>query len=160
MFKSTVINSIMVGLLAASASAAAATSGSVTLGGTVTSTLAITSTSTAGASTLDLSTGEKIVKVADISMITNNEQGLTLTASSGNLTKTGGTSLAYQVTSVNDGAAPPDNTAFPVASGSNYVFTTSAAGPAAEDLYIMYNPATYQDPGAYSATITLTVTDR
>lgn len=158
MSKSRIVKSILVASLAVSPVAMAATSGSVTLGGSVASTLEITSVDTAGASALDLTTaGPTIVQVADIEMSTNNEQGLTLTASSGNLTKTGGTSIAFQVTSVADGATAP--TTFAIASGSNYTVGTSAAGSVLKDLYIKYSPATLQDPGAYGGSISLVVSD-
>jgi hypothetical protein len=137
----------------------AATSTSVTLGGTVTSTLQVTSETATGAATLDLMSGQQIVKVADVNMSTNNEQGLTLTASSGNLSKTGGTSIAYQVTSVADGASAPAGSAFTIASGEDYTVGTTAAGAADVDLYIKYSPASLQDPGDYAGSITLTVSD-
>lgn len=141
----------------------AGTSDSVTLGGTVTTTLDMTSTPTGGASALALDGGAagsvQIVKVADISMSTNNEQGLTLTASSGNLTKAGGTSIAYQVTSVADGASAPATGDFAVASGSNYTVGSSGAGNLVKDLYIKYTPAALQDPGNYAGSITLSVAD-
>lgn len=139
--------------------AGAATSATVTLGGSVTSTLEVTSTDTSGASELDLSSGQKIAQVADVSMNTNNDQGLTLTASSGSLSKSGGQSIAFQVTSVVDGATAPIAAAFTIASGSSYTVATSAAGSAAKDLYIMYTPGATQDPGAYAGSITLTVSD-
>lgn len=139
--------------------AQAATTGSVTLSGSVSSTLSITSTATAGASALNLASGEKIVKVSDLAMTTNNEQGLTLTASSGSLTKTGGTSIAYQVHSVADAATAPLSADFLIASGSNYTFATAAAGDSNRDLYIKYNPAALQDPGSYAGSISLTVSD-
>ncbi|MBA3463589.1 MAG: hypothetical protein H0T46_26770 [Deltaproteobacteria bacterium] len=123
------------------------------------STLAITSTATAAASTLDLSTGQKIVQVADLAMITNNDQGLTLTATSGNLTKTGGASIAFQVNAVADTAACVEAD-FLVASGTNYVVSQSSTGGAiAKDLYIMYTPGATQDPGDYAGSISLTVSD-
>lgn len=139
--------------------AGAATTATVTLGGSVASTVEITSTDTAGASTLDLSSGQKIAKVADVSMNTNNDQGLTLTATSGSLTKAGGAAIAFQVTSVADAAAAPLAAAFTIASGTSYTVATSAAGASVKDLYIMYSPGATQDPGAYTGSITLTVAD-
>jgi len=159
MFKSRVLKSVLVASLMFSSTAIADTTGTVTLGGTVEPTLSITSTATAGAAALDLSGGTKIVKVSDLAMSTNNEQGLTLTASSGNLTKSGGTSIAFQVTSVDNAAAAPAAGAFTIASGSNYTVGTEAAGSVDQDLYIMYTPAALQDPGAYAGSISLTVTD-
>jgi hypothetical protein len=159
MHRLQVLGSVLLGVLALSSAAVAATTGSVTLGGTVASSLQITAVDTASASALDLSGGQKIVKVTDITMGTNNEQGLTLTASSGNLTKSGGTSIAFQVTSVADGAAAPASGAFTIASGSNYTVGTSGSGDVSKDLYIMYTPLALQDPGAYAGSISLTVTD-
>lgn len=142
-----------------SSGALAATTGSVTLGGNVASSLTLTATPTAAASTLDLSGGQKIVKVADIASSTNNEQGLTLTATSGDLTKAGGTSISFQVHSVNAGAAAPAAGAFVIPSGTDYTAGSSVAGEFDQDLYILYTPAALQDPGAYAGSISLTVTD-
>lgn len=155
---------VLVGSALLISPAVADTSGSVSLSGAVTSTLAITASATAGATLLDLdgdgAAGQHIVKVADLAISTNNEQGYELTASSGNLTKVNGTSIAYQVTSVVDADPTPESGDFTVASGSNYVVTTGAAGAANKDLYIMYTPAALQDPGTYTGTISLTVADR
>jgi hypothetical protein len=159
MLKSNTLKLVVFALVAGSSVAVAATTGTVTLGGTVTSTLTVTSVATSAASTLDLTPGEKIVKVSDIAMSTNNEQGLTLSATSGNLTKTGGTTITFQVTSVPDGDAAPDTGDFAIATGSPYEVGTVVAGGDAVDLYIKYTPASLQDPGAYSGSIGLTVSD-
>lgn len=158
MFSPRALKVVLASLLVSSI-AGAATTATVTLGGTVASTLTITSTDTAGAAALNLSSGQKIAQVADVSMSTNNDQGLTLTATSGNLTKTGGVSIAFQVTSVADAATAPLAAAFTVASGTSYTVATSAAGSSLKDLYIMYTPGATQDPGAYAGSITLTVAD-
>jgi hypothetical protein len=158
MSRSQVLASILFSALAIS-SASADTTDTVTLGGTVASSLQITAVDTGGASTLDLSGGQKIVKVADITMGTNNEQGLTLTASSGNLSKAGGTSIAFKVTSVADAAEAPAAGAFTVASGSDYSVGSSGSGDVVKDLYILYTPLALQDPGTYAGSISLTVAD-
>jgi phage tail sheath gpL-like len=137
----------------------AATTGSVALSGTVTTTLAITVTPTGSASTLDLSGGVKIVKVADVAMLTNNEQGLTVSISSASLTKTGGSSIPWQVTTVADAGTAPLSAAFTVASGAAYTVGSSVAGTLDKDLYIKYTPLALQDPGTYTGTINLTVAD-
>jgi len=159
MFMQRALKFVLASSLLISSVAGAATTATVTLGGSVSSTLEVTSTDTAGAAALNLSSGQKIAQVADVSMSTNNDQGLTLTATSGSLTKTGGASIAFQVTSVADAATAPLAAAFTVASGSNYTVATSAAGSSAKDLYIMYTPGATQDPGAYAGSITLTVSD-
>lgn len=142
--------------------AMAETTDSVSLSGVVTSTLAITATDTAGAAALDLdgdgSASEHIVKVTDALMTTNNDQGLTLSYSGGNLTKAGGVSIAYSVLTVADGAAAPLTGDAGWATGAT-TDASSAAGDHVRDLYIKYTPAASQDPGTYTGTISLTVSD-
>lgn len=159
MFRSGAFKISIIGVLAVASAAAASPTATVTLGGTVTSSLEITSVPTAAASALDLSGGQKIVKISDIEMSTNNEQGLTLTATSGNLTKSGGTSIAYKVTSVANAASAPIAAAFTIASGSDYTVGTVASGSVDKDLYILYTPLTLQDPGDYAGEVDLTVAD-
>lgn len=150
--------------VAFSPTAFAADTATVILSGTVASTLAITSTTTTEAGTLDLggeggTASAHIVKVADLAITTNNEQGYTLTVDSGDLTKNGGTPIAYQVTSVADAATAPASGDFATASGTDYTVGTLVAGAAPKDLYIKYTPAALQDAGVYGATINLTVAD-
>ncbi|MBC6436366.1 hypothetical protein FM036_46705 [Nostoc sp. HG1] len=148
--------------VAFSPTAFADTTGSVVMGGSVTSTLNLASVTTAGATALDLdgdgtTPTAHIVQVADLTIGTNNEQGYTLTATAGSLAKAGGTSIAYQVTSVANGEAAPAIGDF---SAGNYTVGTTAAGETLTDLYIKYTPAALQDAGAYAATITLNVVDK
>lgn len=151
----------LLGALTLATSALAASSGTVAIGGTVTTTAAVdVGTPLTEATALDLNTAsQQVVKVADLTVSTNNATGLTLTVSSGNMVKgDGNTPIPYQVTTVADEAQQP--TSFAVASGTPYTVTTSAAGVVPLDLYVAYTPAENQDPGAYSATINLSVTDR
>lgn len=125
---------------------------------------AITATATTTASALLLDgeddASEHIIKVADLAISTDNSTGLSLTVSSGNLTKTDGiTPIAFQITTVADGAPAPASGEFITPSGSNYTASTSTAGQADKDLYIKYTLAALQDPGPYSAAISLIVTD-
>jgi hypothetical protein len=149
---------LIVGSFVISSSAFAETTATVELGGQVTSTLVLASATATAADELDLMNGRQIVKVADLTMTTNNEQGLTLTASSGALTKLNGTAIPYQVTTVVGGAAA-DASEFLVASGALYSLNTFGAGNFGKDLYIMYTPAEFQDPGYYGSTINLSVSD-
>jgi hypothetical protein len=105
------------------------------------------------------STNTHIVKVADLALSTDNSRGLTLTISSGSLTKTGGTSIPFQVTTVANGAGTPSTAAFTTPAGSNYTFSAVLGDTTARDLYIKYTSAVLQDPGAYNAAISLVVTD-
>jgi len=159
MLKSPFLTSIVFGVLTISSAAMASdpTQAFVTLGGTVTSTLEVTPTPTGAATALELMSGIQIVNVADVEMDTNNEQGLALSASAGNLTKTGGTSIAYLVTSVTHGGTAPLAGAF--SAGPYTVFSTSTNGSVLQDLYIKYTPAAQQDPGDYAGEITLNVSD-
>jgi hypothetical protein len=132
----------------------------VNLSGSVAQLLEITATPTAAASTLNLSGGEKIVQVADLAIITNSENGFTLSASSGSLTKAGGTAIPFQVHTVLSGAQAPVSGAFVVDSGDdNTSFGSVDEGSVDGDLYIKYTPATLQDPGSYSGSINLLITD-
>lgn len=149
------LKSLVVGSLLTISSVSMAATATVNVGGTVTSTLAVSATATTGAGTLDLAGAtERIIKVADITMSTNNEQGLSITTSDGNLTKTGGTSIAYLTTTVADNAVAPATTAF-----NATLPGMTTAGTLSEDLYIKYTPAALQDPGTYAGVITITVTD-
>ena len=150
---------LVLGSFVVSSAALAGTTAEVELGGTVTSTLALSSAPTPAAEELDLMHGHQIVKVADLIMSTNDEQGLTLSVTSGNLVSSLATPIPYQVTTVVAGTLAPDDGAFLVDSGSVYAVSTFGAGGAAKDLYIKYTPAGLQSPGYYGGTITLTVMD-
>ncbi len=161
-----IASGLFIGATAAfSSTAFADTTANVQLSGTVASTLAITATATAGATALNLqgtgTTGvQTIVQVADLAIDTNNSTGYTLTVSSGNLVNgTATTPIAYQVTTVADGGTTPVAGGFTVDSGINYTVASNAAGSAPKDLYMMYTPAQYQDPGTYTGTITVSVVD-
>lgn len=123
----------------------------------------VVATATSGAVALDLdgegSATEHVVKVADLTLETLNQHGLSVSISSGGLTKSGGSSIPFQVTTVPSGAAPPGSGSFTVASGGTYVFETDVAGSTARDLYLRYTPAALQDPGTYGASVSLSVMD-
>jgi len=167
MFAKTFRNTLIASTLVIAGSvlatpAMALTTGSVTLGGTVATTLSLTSVDTGTPSALDLSGGERILQVADLNIFTNNEQGYTLTASQGNLTKIGGTAISFQVLVVGNGATAPVASAFITATGTAYTYATAAAnatGAGDQDLYMKYTPAALQDPGVYAGSITLSVAD-
>lgn len=142
------------------------TTDTVLLSGSVTSTLTIEATDTAAAATLPLDGAaagvQQIVKVADILMSTNNDEGIMLTATSGSLNTAGagGDPIAFQVAVVEDAAAAVGAT-FTVPSGTNVTDGLSnTEGSFNKDLYIMYTPAALQDPGTYTGSIGLTVADQ
>lgn len=124
--------------------------------------LSVSATANASGLTLDGqgSSTTRIVKVADVGVTSIGTNGVTLSISSGNLTKAGGTSIPFQVTLVDDGAAAPAPSDFTVASGSTYQLVTQGlTSSIAKDLYIMYRGKDLQDPGAYDATISIMVVD-
>ena len=104
------------------------------------------------------SASQHIVKVADISTTTNNEAGLTLTATSGALTPLVGTAIDFQVAATADSVAAVIGD-FTFASGIDFVDATIPAGTVLLDLSIMYTPLDFQSPGAYDGQIDLTVSD-
>jgi len=100
-----------------------------------------------------------IVKVADITFSTDNTAGLTLSVTSGSLTKANGVDIDFQVTTVPNEAAMPTSGDFTVPSGNTYTYITAAAGTENRDVYIRYTPNNLQDPGNYSAAIQLSAID-
>lgn len=158
--RALVLSSLVLG--ATTLFSAKAMADTVNLSGSVSSTLALTTTTTSAASALSLNTAtQQIVQVADLAISTNNEQGYTLTATSGNLSKANGTPIAYQVTTTADGTAAVVGD-FTVASGTSYTVASivaNAVGTNGRDLSIMYTPASLQDPGNYTGSITVTVAD-
>ena len=147
--------------VAFSPTAFAGTTDSVTLAGTVASTLDIAATPTNAASGLILTGAtEKIVKVADLAITTNNTTGYTLMASEGNLSDGAhGDTIAFQSASVADGATAPLAADFTGTAGSFTDSSTTTSGSHDKDLYIKYTPSATQAAGIYGGTINLTVTD-
>jgi hypothetical protein len=107
----------------------------------------------AGSSTI------RIVKVANLSLSTINAQGFTLSVTSGSLTKAGGSPIPFQVALVGDEVTAPTAAAFTVSSGGTLLHSTNIAGAQDVDLYIKYQSANLQDPGAYSASMNLNIID-
>ncbi len=143
---------------AAASGAFALTDSNVNLTGTVASTLAISSSNPNTAIDLAASQTDTTVKAADLAFGTNNSAGLTV-ASSGTLTLSNGqaTPVPFTVGIVAGSTGTPVSY---VASGATVFTTSAAAAPTtAHALYIKYSTAAFQDPGAYAATVTLTVTD-
>ncbi len=161
--RALVASGIVVATSGFMASAAfAGTTGSVPLGGTVVTTLemAVTPLNNTG---MDLTTPSvQRVKVGDITMGSNNATGLTLSFNSA-------------VNFVNPNAKTPIAVGVQVLAGASPTLPTSGyittagtlSAPAAAQavntpysLFVEYTPAALQDPGLYSATISLTVLDK
>jgi hypothetical protein len=124
---------------------------------------AVTASPSSMASLLPLegqgSTTAHIIKVATLNLSTDHTSGYTLMVTSGDITKTGGTPIAFQVTTVPANSAAPSAGAFAIPTSNIYLLTTSTSGTEDRDLYIRYTPGSLQDPGAYSGNISLTITD-
>ena len=123
----------------------------------------LTTTPTINASQLDLdgegNASTHVVKVADIALSTDSSSGLTLTISSGDIERIGGQPVSFQVTTVADNASPPNSGDFSTPSGNNYTYVTDSAGTENRDVYILYTPLSFQDPGSYTHSVDLFVTD-
>ncbi len=123
----------------------------------------LTTTSTTNAGQLDLdgegNASTHVVKIADIEISTDSGSGLTLTISSGDIDRVGGQAISFQVTTVTDNASPPSSGDFSTLSGNNYTYDTGSAGTENRDVYIRYTPLTFQDPGNYTGSIDLSVSD-
>lgn len=123
----------------------------------------LTTTPSSAASNLPLdgegSASSRIIKVATLEADTENTTGMTLTISSGSISKSGGSLIPFQVVTVTSGAAPPTSGAFTVPTGNNYALITNQSGLVARDVYIYYTPGSLQDPGRYDGAIILSITD-
>jgi hypothetical protein len=151
----------------ASAAFAVDPTDNVVLQGTVTSTLAMSATEVAGASTINLAPAQSNIelKVADIAMGTNNSSGLSLkidTGSSFSLATTqGATSVPFTVGSILGDGSSVKPLAYKSTVNDVLLNTGSATAPnTAYSLFITYttDPA-FQDPGVYNATIKLVASD-
>ncbi len=123
----------------------------------------LSTTATAISTSLDLdgegSAGTHIVKVADISISTDHSVGLTLSLTSGSLTKSQGSDISFKITTVADNESAPSSSAFTTPSGNTYTYVTQTAISESRDVYILYTPSALQDPGPYGATINISVVD-
>ncbi|NEQ55555.1 MAG: hypothetical protein F6K11_36480 [Leptolyngbya sp. SIO3F4] len=137
----------------------------INLGGTVSDYSTISSTATAGASSLNLygegsATADVVVKVADVALTSNNTEGVVLQAAADSPLTGGsnGVTLVYNVKLVDDNATAPLAGAFSATSDTVNVDNTDfSSNAAAQDLYIEYDGPEYLDPDNYSSTITMTV---
>ncbi len=125
--------------------------------------LVLSATPTVTANQLPLdgegATNQQIVQVANVSLSTDNVTGLTLTISSGQLAKVGGTAISFQVVTVPANAPAPSIGNFTTPSGQNYTYSTAVAGAEVRDVYLLYQGQPLQDPGTYGAALDLWVTN-
>lgn len=144
-----------------SPAALAATTDSIALSGEVASTVGVVCADTVSATALDLGgAAGQIVMVSECTSDTNNDTGLTITLSSGDLAN-GGTAdtIPYQVSSVAAGGAAPLAGDFTAASGIDYTTASTVSGSYIRDAYILFDGAPANDPATYTATINVTVAD-
>jgi hypothetical protein len=151
-------------VIATSFMASAAFAENVVIGGTVASTLAIAATNANAAINLAPAQIDATLKVADLTMGTNNSTGLkvdltgTLTLARTTIGQEAVTPVPFTVGIVAGASGTPTSY---VATGAQVFSTSAAAAPStAHSLYIKYSTdAAFQDPGAYDATIVLTASD-
>jgi len=141
--------------------------GDVVIGGSVASTLALTSSDPNTTINLDAGQGQVTpveVKVAKVFMGTNNSAGLKVVPT-GTFTlarTTGDAAITPVQFTVGMGIGAAGTPASYVVSGATDMFSTNAPAPVNTEhsLWIKYSTAAvYQDPGDYAATITLTASD-
>ncbi|MBA3463590.1 MAG: hypothetical protein H0T46_26775 [Deltaproteobacteria bacterium] len=102
----------------------------------------------------------RIVKIATLTLSTDDGDGLTVSITSGSLTKADGrTPVPFQVVLVASGASAPVSGEFTTPSPTTYTWSNGGTGEVEMDLYIKYTSASLQDPGAYSASVDLVVVD-
>lgn len=106
----------------------------------------------------------EIKKIAVIQVSTpspnvyGNNFGYTIALSSSEMKNDkGGPDISYQVIAIPLGATDPQSSDFSVM--SNHDFVQCSIGPLSLDVYVKYTPASLQEPGDYSGTINVTVTD-
>ncbi|MEH2386693.1 MAG: hypothetical protein V7K14_13140 [Nostoc sp.] len=146
--------------VAFSPTAFAGTTASATIGGNVTSTIAITAST--GKANVDLAPDQNTVavKVSDLAMGTNSVAGLTLTTSGTFNLDNQRTTIPFLV-GVGVGATNAPVNYGASGNAASGIDTGAAAAPNTPyGLWIQYSTATgFQDPGAYGATINLSVAD-
>lgn len=104
---------------------------------------------------------ERIVRVADFSITDAGNNGYTLTINASNsLVKAdGSTPIPFQAVTVALGAPPPSSSEFTTPVNQPYVFSSTLTQEN-RTLYIRYTPTYLQDPGNYSALLSVSVVDR
>lgn len=106
------------------------------------------------------SSTERIVKVADVQITADGTLGFTLTVTSGSLGKSDGlTPIPFQVVTVAQGASAPTAASFTAPAGEAHTYISPTPGNTTRELYVRYTAATLQDPGAYSASVSVTIAD-
>lgn len=141
-----------------SAAFAGTDSTNIIIRGTVDPVIDIQATATAVAEQLPLSTpGELIVKIADLTLNSNNYSGVTVTATSTNngllvdSNDPDNIFIPYQIELTGDGGAPGDFR--PLSTFSQIVSSPQT------DLYILVTNPSLPKQGNYGDTITITVAD-
>ena len=140
-----------------SAAFAGTDSTNIIIGGTVDPVIDIEATATAAAQQLPLSTpGQQTVKIADLTLNSNNYSGVTVTATStnnGQLVDSNNLDIfvSYQIDLTGDGGAPGNFR--PLST-----FSQTVSSPQT-DLYILVTNPSLPQQGNYSDTITITVAD-
>ncbi|MEH1917838.1 hypothetical protein [Nostoc sp.] len=150
--------------VAFSPTAFAAPTDTVNLSGEIATQATIEATDTAGATALNLGgegtiVTDAVVKVADLTMSTNNASGLKISLVGGTLigTLTGiGTPITYQVAVATNGQTPATGDYSANISGLS---VSNSPAEVEKDLYIRYSAPAINDPDTYEGSILLTVAD-
>ena len=149
-------------LVANSPAFAQSTNATVNLSGSIPYTLQMTLNPTTGGDSLDLSVGERSVKIATITgATTNSENGLKVNISKSSLTSSTGATIPFSVRDA-PGANAVTNAYLNGADGGVLNYTTSNARGSAPDssIFIWYNVASDVPPGTYTGSVTFTVVNK
>lgn len=157
-------------LMLASSAAFAAATDTLTIKGTVAGSLTVDVVGTLGHDALALGghgsddVAATKVQVADITVLTNNSAGATVSLSSTNTGALKNTSdatqtVGYTVALVNTTAEEAYNAGTTPFGAIGSVTKPVAQGTSEVEMYISYDPAAYLEAGSYEDTITVTVTD-
>ena len=117
---------------------------------------------TTGGDSLDLSVGQRSVKIATITgATTNSESGLKVNISKSSLTSSTGATIPFSVRDA-PGANADTNSYLNGADGGELNYTTSNARGSAPDssIFIWYNVASDVPPGTYTGSVTFTVVNK
>ena len=149
-------------LMASSPAFAGPDTATVNLSGSIPYTLQMTLNPTTGGDSLDLSVGQRSVKIATITgATTNSESGLKVNISKSSLTSSTGATIPFSVRDA-PGANADTNSYLNGADGGELNYTTSNARGSAPDssIFIWYNVASDVPPGTYTGSVTFTVINR
>ncbi|MBX5483098.1 MAG: hypothetical protein IRZ16_14835 [Myxococcaceae bacterium] len=102
----------------------------------------------------------RIVRVAELEVVSDNPRGVVVEISSGAIAKPGGDAVPFEVTAVLRGSPRPSAGDFLTPSGDTFRFVSPLPGRVLLTVYIRYTSAGILDPGTYSAALQISLSER